>query len=262
MHDKLNELLSEATGWRTAAELAEKGGWRSPAHVGLALKQMPGVESRMSPTKKMMNGMPAKEYKLIDKHFPDDIKAAPRHEKPKADKPEKTTACIPEDSPQKRVEIRRQPDDQALQIATRNHNLLCAIHDALCLPDETGYSEMPRLVTELRAAVVKQAKHILELEETIRTTQNRAEVAENAGIKLSSQVAELQLAMENAGKIATRLANQYLVKTPNKPPRFTKKHAKAQNVALSAARQHGLAEVFELVPVGKAIRGAEWKPSK
>ena len=27
---------------------------------------------------------------------------------------------------------------------------------------------------------------------------------------------------------------------------------------MSAARQHGFAEVFALIPVGKAIRGAEW----
>ena len=44
----------------------------------------------------------------------------------------------------------------------------------------------------------------------------------------------------------------------NKPPRFTKKQTNAHAAAMSAARQHGFAEVFALVPVGKAVRGAEW----
>ena len=62
----------------------------------------------------------------------------------------------------------------------------------------------------------------------------------------------------SAPKIVATNAAQFVVKTPSKPPRFTKKHAKAQATAMSAARQHGFAEVFALVPVGKAIRGAEW----
>lgn len=62
----------------------------------------------------------------------------------------------------------------------------------------------------------------------------------------------------HAPKIVATNAAQFVVKTPSKPPRFTKKHAKAQATAMSAARQHGFAEVFALVPVGKAIRGAEW----
>lgn len=53
-------------------------------------------------------------------------------------------------------------------------------------------------------------------------------------------------------------ALQYVVRTPSKPPRFTKKQTNAHAVAMSAARQHGFAEVFALVPVGKAVRGAEW----
>lgn len=51
----------------------------------------------------------------------------------------------------------------------------------------------------------------------------------------------------------------FVVRTPSKPPRFTKKQTSAHTAAMSAARQHGFAEVFALVPVGKAVRGAEWR---
>jgi len=76
---KIIELLSVAKDWMTASELADKGKWRSPAHVGLALKQMTGVEHRTSPTKKMGNGMPAKEYKLVDKMFEEQSATVRKH---------------------------------------------------------------------------------------------------------------------------------------------------------------------------------------
>lgn len=75
MQEKLEEILSNAKDWLTAAEIADKGKWRSASHVGLALKQMDGVEHRTSPIKKQGNGMPAKEYKLADKSFDSDVEA-------------------------------------------------------------------------------------------------------------------------------------------------------------------------------------------
>lgn len=57
-------------------------------------------------------------------------------------------------------------------------------------------------------------------------------------------------------------AGPFVIRTTGKPPRFTTKHANAQSVAMSAARQHGAAEVFALIPVGKAVRGPVWKDSK
>jgi hypothetical protein len=79
--------------------------------------------------------------------------------------------------------------------------------------------------------------------------------AENVALKT------LNASMPGFG--ATHLAiseGPFVVRTPNRPPRFTSKHKNAHAVAMSAARRHGFAEVFALVPVGKAVRGAEWKP--
>lgn len=82
MQEKLQEILQSAKGWLTAAEIAELGGWRSPQHVGLALKQMSDVEHRSAPVKKMFNGMPAKEYKPSYRVFEGDPKPAAKEPAP------------------------------------------------------------------------------------------------------------------------------------------------------------------------------------
>lgn len=54
----------------------------------------------------------------------------------------------------------------------------------------------------------------------------------------------------------------YLVRTPKRPLRAYRNADSAQAAALAAARNgSGRGEVFELVPVGKAVRGAEWRPA-
>ena len=40
MQEQLIEILSKATGWMTAAEIAAKGKWRSASNVSVALKQL------------------------------------------------------------------------------------------------------------------------------------------------------------------------------------------------------------------------------
>lgn len=73
MQEKLIDLLSTATGWLTAGEIADLGGWRSGANVGVALAQMEkatgSVVRRKSPTKKQHNGTAATEWKLAEKQF-------------------------------------------------------------------------------------------------------------------------------------------------------------------------------------------------
>lgn len=73
MQEKLIDLLSTATGWLTAGDIADLGGWRSGANVGVALAQMEkatgAVVRRKSPTKKQHNGTAATEWKLAEKQF-------------------------------------------------------------------------------------------------------------------------------------------------------------------------------------------------
>lgn len=52
----------------------------------------------------------------------------------------------------------------------------------------------------------------------------------------------------------------YLVRAPKRPLRTFSKAEAAQAAAMAAARNgSGRGEVFALVPVGKAVRGAEWR---
>ena len=71
MQEKLIEILSRATAWMTAQQIADAGGWRSASNVTVALQQMEKasgkVEHRKSQTELMANGQPATEWKLTDK---------------------------------------------------------------------------------------------------------------------------------------------------------------------------------------------------
>ena len=71
MQEKLIDILSRATAWMTAQQIADAGGWRSASNVTVALQQMEKangqVERRKSPTETMGNGLPATEWKLTDK---------------------------------------------------------------------------------------------------------------------------------------------------------------------------------------------------
>ena len=75
MQEKLIDILSRATAWMTAPQIADAGGWRSASNVTVALQQMEKangqVERRKSPTETMGNGLPATEWKLTDKKIKD-----------------------------------------------------------------------------------------------------------------------------------------------------------------------------------------------
>lgn len=60
-------------------------------------------------------------------------------------------------------------------------------------------------------------------------------------------------------KSVTEAAVGYIVRAVGRKPRICIKPENARNAALSSARAHGRADVLALVPVGKAVRGAEWK---
>lgn len=57
-------------------------------------------------------------------------------------------------------------------------------------------------------------------------------------------------------------ATGYLVKVPKRRPRVVTKPETARAAALAAARTAGRAEVMALVPVGRAVRGAEWRDAE
>lgn len=89
MNEKLEQILLAATGWLTARQIADKGGWRSPAHVGVSLRHMETagtVVRRESPTEKNINGTTATEWRHQSKDFGGDT--APARAKKRAAKPQ------------------------------------------------------------------------------------------------------------------------------------------------------------------------------
>lgn len=56
-----------------------------------------------------------------------------------------------------------------------------------------------------------------------------------------------------------QVAKGYVIRVPKRRPRTLTKPESARTAALAAARSVGRADVFALVPIGSAVRGAEWK---
>lgn len=238
MQEKLIEILSSAKGWMTAAQIADQGGWRSAANVGVALQQMEkangSVMRRKSPTVKQGNGMPATEWRHADKHFDGD-------HIPDATKMVKAEPST-EDSSAVETNLRQQIAHLTDSLAGEKSNI-ARLKEELETTDAI-------VIRWLDLAREYECKSIPELRVFIGALVERVESLKE---QLAGKPVDASLPMD----VTTAL--QFVVKTPSKPPRFTKKHASAHATAMSAARQHGFAEVFALVPVGKAIRGAEWR---
>ena len=316
MQTKLIEILSVATGWMTAAEIADKGGWRSPANVGVALQQMEkangNVERRKSATKKQGNGMPATEWKLTEKSFDE---PACVKKNPKSETQAPLTAIR---------ETQKPIEHRAVEIAVDRHNEAAALRAKLVLAEQqrdahfseaeaalrkvadleedirrhssslqnasttvirfliatqqlVGSDNKPHDLADAEQQIAQAIKRLrdrietlevtvdtaqqtiasMELEAEQKTQESQRHKSENVALKTLNE------AMPGFGAAhAAILTGPFVVRTPSKPPRFTKKQGNAHAVAMSAARQHGFAEVFALVPVGKAVRGAEWKSAK
>jgi hypothetical protein len=236
MQQKLHEILSLATGWMTAGEVAEKGEWRSPANVGIALGQMEKadgrVERRKSPTKKMANGMPETEWKLTEKAF--------------AEK----SADI--DVP---VIRKARTTDQSLQlhateVAVKHYNAADELREKLALAERQRDEHFDRAEDNERAysawmafAKEYECNSIPELRVFIDSCVKRIDT-------LAGKSADVPALTEPAG---------YLVTSPNKAPRKFIKERTAKAAAASAAKAAGIAEIFAIHPHLKAVRGVEFK---
>ena len=251
MQTKITEILSEAKGWMTAAEIAEKGGWRSGANVAVALQQMEKSDSRVerqkSATKKQSNGMPATEWKLAEKTFGE--KAGDQ----KSVKYETQRQPASTGKTQEPVFAQPTHDDGWLEAARIRECLALAEKQRDEFKDEAEQANREN-DSLMNLAAEYECKSIPDLRVLIGSLESRV-------VTLQMSVGSLREKLDNReSSFPTDAATQFVVRTPSKPPRFTKKHASAHATAMSAARQHGFAEVFALVPVGKAMRGAVWSP--
>jgi hypothetical protein len=170
--------------------------------------------------------------------------------------------------------------------------------DAHFASAETAMKRVDELVEETRSlkqmleSVGESAsidmKRIADLEDDVRRQTQRAVAAEANRDDLKkmldevaeSTAADMRLIEELRSQIDTKdriiesltdeamntkdikdAAVAYLIRTPGRPHKVRIKLEGAHAAALASARTHVRAYVFAMVPVGKAVRGAEWKES-
>ena len=310
MQEKLIEILSGAKGWMTAATIAEKGGWRSPANVGVALQQMEkangSVVRRKSPTVKQGNGMPATEWRHSDKHFDGDhvpdatkmikdepvVKESSITEQPKGCMRSHPHEEMDENCHRiarlegsirgltQRAEVAERNLDDLKKQAEENHRLFLAaardlgsINKVLDLDSDSGgalliISAIDDLKSQLETAETAnirwldlareyECKTIPELRVFIGALVERIESLRLVALKT------LNGEMPGFGALHKALSEgPFVVRCSGAPAIFAKKLDSAKAKALTLARHNTQTfEVFALVPVGKAVRGAEWRAS-
>ena len=111
-----------------------------------------------------------------------------------------------------------------------------------------------------------RGEQFLEMQDELNRRDDELLAQASTIVDLRNQIEGLQ---REAMRGATLLSGDdrytaagYLVRAPKRAPRITTKQETAVAAALAAARNgSGRGEVFALVPVGKAVRGAEWRPS-
>ena len=108
-----------------------------------------------------------------------------------------------------------------------------------------------RLEADLRAAMEARSQAINEADRL------RADLAAE---RQAREELQEQADVVDAEFVAPPLnAKGYVLKAPKRPLRRFEKEASAKSAAMAAARRAGRVEVFALVPVGTARRGAEWR---
>lgn len=167
----------------------------------------------------------------------------------------------PEEKPAAKAESAEQPAPKAEQ-ATPIPQLARIIELEAKLADWQRVSlavgsESP---DELQAFLGFQDQELVEANRKLNEAQPRILALELAVEESRKQIEALERkpAKENPERRWHAISG-YIVVRPKKPMRRFTALASAQLTALNAVRAGSSAEVFALVPEGKAIRGAEWK---
>lgn len=288
MQQKLTEILDKAKGWMTAAEIADKGGWRSAANVGVALQQMEKADGRVtrrkSDTKKQGNGMPATEWKLTEKEFGDHVvdatklvsdsvvrKSRTTEPEPAFTKPAHDDGWLEAARVREQLRLAEQQRDAHFAEAEAAKKKTADLEDDVRRHTEahgrlsTAIGNFLTTVQQL-TGIDHKPSNLAAAEEQIAAAFNlqrgRVEELELAVDVAQQAVASMELAEEQAANDVVDVKDAavgYLVRVPGKKTRICIKPDNARNAALTAARTHGRADVLALVPVGKAVKGAEWK---
>jgi TolA-binding protein len=182
----------------------------------------------------------------------------------KAEEPHLSTAQLEAKIEELQQEIRERKQGHALATETLSNQAKKIEQLELTLSERNGR------ITELERVEILN-KGLIDLTERglDKATAMIDEVKVDMGAKLSeahARIADLEAALAEANTRTTATVEHrepagYVVVTPRKPLRRTKLGKNAQALAMSAARANGFAEVYAIYPAGKAVRGAEWRPT-
>ena len=234
MQEKLIEILSRATAWMTAQQIADAGGWRSASNVTVALQQMEKasgkVEHRKSQTELMANGLPATEWKLTDKKIKEATESR-MGRKPKFPPLEPATKAT--DLSEKLADVQRELDHA--NAANGSWMKLAAEHECKSVPDlRVLLNSLHRRIDELKAESMAQYSLIGEQRQQIAA--------------LNDQL------MHGTETVDVKNAKGFLVCAPKRKPAKLMKAESAIERAKAAAKSTGRSELFALVQVGLATR--------
>jgi len=240
MQEKLIDILSRATAWMTAAQIADAGGWRSHSNVGVALGQIEKatgtVERRKSPTQLQPNGMPATEWKLTEKHIEDKIETK-MGRKPKFPPLEPATKAT--DLSEKLADVQRELDHA--NAANGSWMKLAAEHECKSVPDlRVLLNSLHRRIDELKAESMAQYSLIGEQRQQIAALND-----------------QLMHGSEEAAEVKD--AAFFAVHRPRRGLQRFKKLETAKAEAEVGARVEGQAELYAMFLVDVASKGAVWK---
>ena len=240
MQEKLIEILSRATAWMTAAQIADAGGWRSHSNVGVALGQIEKatgtVERRKSPTQLQSNGIPATEWKLTEKHIEDSTETK-MGRKPKFPPLEPATKAT--DLSEKLADVQRELDHA--NAANASWLKLAAEHECKSVPDlRVLLNSLHRRIDELKAENATQYSLIEDQRKQIAALND-----------------QLMHGSEEAAEVKD--AAFFAVHRPRRGLQRFKKLETAKAEAEVGARVEGQAELYAMFLVDVASKGAVWK---
>jgi len=125
--------------------------------------------------------------------------------------------------------------------------------------DHNGHVPALRAIDALRSQINSLTTDVTNTRRALNDALNEADRMRTELI-IERQAQDVLRRLIKASPAAA--AKGYILKTPKQAMRRFGKEAAAQSAAMAAARAGKTGEVFALVPVGKAVRGAEWRAAE
>lgn len=169
---------------------------------------------------------------------------------------------LPEENPAAKTVIAEQAAPKAEQpLPIPVHPRIIELESKLADWQRVALSVSSESPDELQRFIGFQDQELVEANRKLKEAQPRIlalELALEEGRKQIEQL-ERKPAKKTTDDRRWSVISGYVVVRPKKPLRRFTALASAQTTALNAVRGGSSAEVFALLPAGKAVRGAEWK---